>query len=160
MDDLRQEASDTQRQLAEYQRAHNIVGTDENSNLTMQTLENVSGNLDDAEADRIMKEARMRDFNSLNPDMVALTGDDPAIAALHTQLNDLQTQRAQMATKYGPKHPQMQQIDLQIEQSSGANQQGSRAGTAPGAAMNTKVRCRSKSGCASVWRRRKMQPTA
>ena len=114
MDDLRQEASDTQRQLAEYQRSHNIVGVDETSNLTMQTLESVSGNLNEAEADRIMKEARMRDFDSLNPDMVALMGDDPTIAALHTQLTDLETQRAQMATKYGPKHPQMQQIDLQI----------------------------------------------
>ncbi len=43
LEDLKQEASDTQRQLADYQRAHNIVGTDENSNLTIQTLQHVSG---------------------------------------------------------------------------------------------------------------------
>jgi capsular exopolysaccharide synthesis family protein len=111
---LRQEASDTQRQLADYQRTHNIVGTDENSNLTIQTLQHLSGDLDDAEADRIMKEARMREFDSLSPDTVALMGDNPALSALHTQLSDLQLQRAQLATKYGEKHPQMQQLELQI----------------------------------------------
>ena len=111
---LKQDAAESQRELAGYQRAHNIVGADENSNLTVQTLERISGELDDAEADRIMKESRMRDFNALNPDMEALMGDDPTIATLYTQLTTLQTQRAQLATKYGPKHPAMQQIDLEI----------------------------------------------
>ena len=81
LEDLKKEASDTQQQLADYQKAHNIVGTDEDSNLTIQTLEHVSGSLDDAEADRIMKEARMRDFDSLSPDMVALMGDNPALSS-------------------------------------------------------------------------------
>ncbi len=114
MDSLRQEASNTQQALADYQRAHNIVGTDENSNLTIQTLENISGELDNAEADRIMKESRMRDFNSMSPDMIALLGDNTALTALHSQLTDLQTQRAQLGAKFGPKHPQMLQLDVQI----------------------------------------------
>jgi polysaccharide biosynthesis transport protein len=114
LDTLKQDAAESQRQLADYQKTHNIVGADENSNLTVQTLERISGELDDAEADRIMKESRMRDFNSLNPDMEALMGDDPTIGTLYTQLTSLQTQRAQLATKYGPKHPAMQQIDLEI----------------------------------------------
>jgi capsular exopolysaccharide synthesis family protein len=114
MDDLRQEASDTQQSLADYQRAHNIVGTDENSNLTLQTLQNISSELDSAEADRIMKEARLHEFDSLSPDMMALMGDNPALGAQRAQLTDLQTQRAQLASKFGPKHPQMQQIDQEI----------------------------------------------
>lgn len=119
LEDLRQQASDTQQQLADYQKAHNIVGTDENSNLTIQTLEHLSGDLDDAEADRIMKEARMRDFDSLNPDMVGLMGDNPTLEALHTQLSDLELQHAQLASKFGPKHPEMQQLDLQISKLQG-----------------------------------------
>ena len=116
---LKQEASDTQRQLADYQKAHNIVGTDETSNLTLQTLEHVNSSLDDAEADRIMKEARMREFNSMSPDMVALMGDDPNLSSLNGQLTELQSQRAQLATKYGPKHPQMQLLDQQIKKVQG-----------------------------------------
>ena len=114
INNLKQDAADAQRQLADYQRAHNIVGTDQNSNLTLQTLEKISTDLDDAEADRIMKEARLRDFNAMKPDMMALTSDDPALATLYSQLTDLENQRAQMATKLGPKHPAMQQIDFEI----------------------------------------------
>src|SRR5208337_1279204 len=114
LDTLKQDAADSQRQLADYQRAHNIVGADENSNLTIETLEHISGKIDDAEADRIMKESRMRDFNAMNPDMEALMGDDATIGALYTQLTNLQTQRAQLATRYGPMHPAMQQSDLEI----------------------------------------------
>jgi len=113
MDDLRQEASETQRRLADYQREHNIVGTDQN-NLTTQTLEDISSELDNAEADRIMKEARVREFDSLSPDMIALMGDNPALAGLRSQLTDLETQRAQLNTKFGPKHPQMVQLDQEI----------------------------------------------
>ena len=64
LEGLRQAAGDAQRQLADYQRQHNIVGTDETSNLTMQNLGQISSDLESAEADRIMKEARMREFES------------------------------------------------------------------------------------------------
>lgn len=114
LDTLKQDAADTQRQLADYQKAHNIVGGDENSNLTIQTLEHLSSELDDAEADRIMKESRMRDFNAMNADMEALMGDDPTVATLYAQLTNLQTQKAQLAAKFGSRHPAMVQIDLEI----------------------------------------------
>jgi len=116
---LKQDAADAQRQLADYQKAHNIVGTDQNSNLTVQTLEKISDELDDAEADRIMKEARMRDFDAMKPDMMALMSDDATISTLYSQLTDLENQRAQMAIKLGPKHPAMQQMDFQINKVQG-----------------------------------------
>jgi polysaccharide biosynthesis transport protein len=113
LDGLKQEASDAQQQLADYQKSHNIVGTDENSNLTIQTLENLSTSLDQAEADRIMKEARMRDFDSLGSNMVALMGDNPNLTNLRVQLSQLQTQEAELSAKYGPKNPKI--IDLQAQ---------------------------------------------
>ncbi len=116
LDDLRQEAEDTQRDLANYQRAHNIVGTDETSNLTLQTLESVSSDLNTAEAQRIQDETRMRQFTSLNPDMVALMGDDSTLSSIQNQLTDLETKRAELAAQYGPNHPQIQQLDAQISQ--------------------------------------------
>lgn len=112
--DLQRESADAQRRLVDYQRAHNIVGTDENSNLTTQTLAQISGDLETAEADRIMKEARLRDFSSEDADLVALTGDNPQVGALRTQLNDLQLQRSQMALKYGENYPHMQELNSQI----------------------------------------------
>ncbi|MGD0786530.1 MAG: polysaccharide biosynthesis tyrosine autokinase [Terracidiphilus sp.] len=115
LEDLKQAAGDAQRQLADYQKQHNIVGTDETSNLTMQNLAQTSSDLESAEADRIMKEARMRDFQSQDPDMVALMGDDPQLGALRNQLASLQTERAQLASKFGEHHPRMQELNAQID---------------------------------------------
>jgi capsular exopolysaccharide synthesis family protein len=115
LEGLRQAAGDAQRQLADYQKQHNIVGTDETSSLTMQSLAQTSSDLETAEADRIMKEARMRDFQSQDPDMVALMGDDPQLATLRSQLVSLQTERAQLASKYGEHHPRMQELNAQID---------------------------------------------
>ncbi|MFP5211416.1 MAG: GumC family protein [Acidobacteriota bacterium] len=112
---LRHQASDAQRLLADYQKSHNIVGTDENSNLTLETLSEISSDLESAEADRIMKEARMREFDSLNPDLQTLMGDNPTLSSLLTQLNNLQSQRAELATRLGPNHPKMRQLKLEID---------------------------------------------
>jgi uncharacterized protein involved in exopolysaccharide biosynthesis len=117
LDGLKQEASDAQRRLADYQKEHNIVGTgtDETSNLTMQNLAQISGDLESAEADRIMKEARMREFETQDPDMVALMGDNPELGNLRNQLTALQTERAQLTSKYGAHHPRMQELKAQID---------------------------------------------
>ena len=110
---LRTEASEAQQQLAAYQKAHNIVGTDANSNLTLQSLQDFSSSVDSAEADRITKHARMRDFSSLGPNLAALVGDNPTLASLRSQLVDLQMQRAELSAKFGPRYPRM--IDLQTQ---------------------------------------------
>jgi capsular exopolysaccharide synthesis family protein len=115
LEGLKQSAGDAQRQLADYQKQHNIVGTDETSNLTMQNLAQISSDLESAEADRIMKEARMREFESEDPDLVALMGDNPELNSLRSQLTTLQTQRADLNSKYGQHHPKMQELNAQID---------------------------------------------
>jgi capsular exopolysaccharide synthesis family protein len=115
LEDLKLAASDAQLRLAAFQKQHNIVGTDATSNLTMQILGQISGDLETAEADRIMKEARMREFESQDPDLVALMGDNPGLNALRSQLAELQTQRAQLAAKFGERYPKMQDLKLQID---------------------------------------------
>ena len=115
LEDLQKQAADAQQRLADYQREHNIVGTDETSNLTMQTLGQISGDLEAAEADRIVKEARMRDFGAQDADLVSLTGDDPEVASTRAQLKELQTQRAELSLKFGERHPRMQELNEQIE---------------------------------------------
>jgi len=115
LEGLKQEASDAQRRLADFQKQHNIVGTDENSNLTMQTLAQISGDLESTEADRIMKEARMREFESQDPDLVALMGDNPELATLRGQLTDLKTQYAELSLKFGQRYPKIQELKAQID---------------------------------------------
>lgn len=111
---LRSEASDAQLALAAYQKAHNIIGMGENSTLAIQTLQGLSASLNDAEADRIQKESRMRDFDSMGPNLVSVMGDNPMLVSLRAQLADLQTQRAQLSARYGPKYPKMIDLTTQI----------------------------------------------
>jgi succinoglycan biosynthesis transport protein ExoP len=113
--ELKEQAADAQVRLAEYQKQHNIVGTDENSNLTLQTLGQISGDLEGAEADRIMKEARLREYDSLNPNLQALMGDNPALSGLENQLANLETQRSELAARLGPNHPRMKELQVEIE---------------------------------------------
>jgi len=115
LEGLKTEASNAQQELADYQKAHNIVGTDENSNLTIQALEDISSSLNEAEADRIMKEVRMRDFEALSPNLVGLMGDNPDVMTLRSRLEDLEAQRAQLATQFGSKHPRMISLQSQID---------------------------------------------
>ena len=115
LEGLKTEASNAQQELAEYQRAHNIVGTDQNSNLTIQTLSDISTALDDAEADRIMKEVRMRDFEAMGSNLAAAMSDNSNLSLLRGHLDDLQTQRAQAATRFGSKNPRMVDLQSQIE---------------------------------------------
>lgn len=114
LDDLKQDAADAQRRLADYQKQHNIVGTDESSNLTMVNLAQISSEYENAEADRIVKEARMREFESKDTNMTALMGDNPELANLRSQLTGLETQRAELATRFGARHPKIMELDTQI----------------------------------------------
>jgi capsular exopolysaccharide synthesis family protein len=114
LEDLKEQASDAQIRLANFQKQHNIVGTDENSNLTMLNLSQISGDLESAEADRIIHESRMREFATQDADLASLTGDNPQVGLLRTQLADLRTQRDQLALEVGPRHPKMQALNAQI----------------------------------------------
>jgi succinoglycan biosynthesis transport protein ExoP len=114
LEDLKEQATDAQMRLANFQKQHNIVGSDENSNLTIQNLGQTSSDLESAEADRIMHESRMREFASQDVDMASLTGDNPQVATLRNQLADLHTQREQLRLEVGPRHPRMLSLDAQI----------------------------------------------
>lgn len=116
---LKKQAANAQLRLAQYQRAHNIVGSNGSSNLTLQNLGMISSDLENAEADRIVKEAQMKEFNSLNPNLQALMGNNPALTGLVGQLNDLETQRAELAAKYGPNHPKMRELRTEIKKVQG-----------------------------------------
>jgi polysaccharide biosynthesis transport protein len=112
--DLKQEAADAQGRLAEYEKQHNIVGGDETTNLTLSTLDQISSEFETTAADRIMKEARMREYDSKDLADAALMSDNPELTNLRAQLVDLKTQRAELTTRVGPRHPKIRQLDAQI----------------------------------------------
>ena len=115
MEQLKVEAVDAQDKLAEYQRDHNIVGGGDTVNLPRETLGQLAESLNTAEADRIMKESRMHDYMGQSDDVASLTGDNPNASTLRAQIGNLEAQRAELSTRYGPNYPKMLDLQRQID---------------------------------------------
>ena len=60
MAELQAKAVEAQEKLADFQKQNNILGTDENDNIVTDRLKVLNQQVSEAEADRIIKEARYR----------------------------------------------------------------------------------------------------
>lgn len=114
--DLKNTVEQDQQRLAEYQKEHGIIGTDENNNLVMARLDDLSRQLTDAEADRITKEARYRIAQSGDPTLVQSIATDTTLPALEEERASLQNQLADAQTIYGSDYPRVVQLKAQLAQ--------------------------------------------
>jgi succinoglycan biosynthesis transport protein ExoP len=114
MDQMRQQASDAQSRLAQFQKDHGLVGGDENDSLVVERLRSENAQLSQLEAERIVKEAKLRVLNSDDPDLVATIGPSTTLTALRGQQLQLRSEYSQYTTKFGPKYPRVQQLSQQI----------------------------------------------
>lgn len=115
MEDLRADASAAQERLAEFQKQNNIIGTDENNNIVTDRLRLLNSQLADAEADRILKEARYRLASSGNPELIAAVVPSTALQVLRTQEAELKSQYSQLDSKYGIGYPKVRELQSQLQ---------------------------------------------
>src|SRR6185437_12447749 len=115
MDDLRQRATQAQDNLAVFQKKHNILGTDENNNITMEKLHELNEQLTAAEADRIVKEARYKLAATGNPELIGSIVPNTTLQVLRTQEADLKAQYAQLTTKFGDGYPKVREVKAQLD---------------------------------------------
>jgi succinoglycan biosynthesis transport protein ExoP len=109
-------AEDSQARLSDFQRDTGIFGTDENDNLVLSKLDDLSKELTDAEADRILKEAQYRIAQSNNPQLIGTIVPDSVLPVLRGQEADLQDKLAQANSEYGANYPAVIQLRNQLEQ--------------------------------------------
>jgi polysaccharide export outer membrane protein len=119
--------------LAEFQRAHGILGVADTSGGdrpqevsatgALTAIETLSRDLAEATADRLQREADYRAAASGDPELVT-AGDQSGVAgkperALLQQLrgrrSELELERAQLETEHGPNYPRMAEIQKQVE---------------------------------------------
>ncbi len=113
---LKSEVQESQSKLSALQKKTGIFGTDENDNLVLSKLDDLSKELTDAEADRIVKEARYRVAQSDNPDLISTIAPDSVLPLLRGQEVDLKSQIAQANSEYGPDYPKVIQLGNQLTQ--------------------------------------------
>jgi len=116
LDQLKSRVEESQSKLAQFQKQTGIFGTDENDNLVLSKLSDLSKELTDAEADRIVKEAKYRVAQSGNPELIGTIVPDSVLPVLRGQEADLKNQLAQANTEFGPHYPKVVQMQNQVAQ--------------------------------------------
>jgi capsular exopolysaccharide synthesis family protein len=116
MTQLRSNIEESEARLARFQKQTGIFGTDENDNLVLSKLDDLSKEVTDAEADRILKEAQYRVAQSGNPELIGTIVPDSVLPVLRGQEADLKSQLAQATSEYGPKYPAVTQLQDQLAQ--------------------------------------------
>lgn len=114
--DLKSTVEREQQNLAAYQKQYGIIGTDENNNLVMARLDDLSRQLTEAEADRITKEAKYRIALSGDPALVQSIATDTTLPALQQERASLQNQLAAAQTLYGSAYPRVLDLKAQLAQ--------------------------------------------
>ena len=106
---LKVQVEANQSKLSAFQEKTGIFGTDENNNLVLSKLDDLSKELTDAEADRITKEAQYRVTLSSNPELIGTVVPDTVLPVLRSKEADLKSQLAQATSEYGSRYPAVMQ---------------------------------------------------
>jgi len=123
--DLQMKVETSQQKLVRYQKEHEILGTDEKQNITMEKLDELNKELTVAESERMDKEALYRLVESGDPDAIASSvGLDDQGSQSGTQLlgvlrakeADLKIQAADLSTQFGPSYPKLSQLNNQLKE--------------------------------------------
>lgn len=115
MNELKTHAADAQRKVAQFQRENNLVGIGaDGGNLVTDSLRVVNEQLLQAEADRIVKEARYRLAQSRNPELLVSVAPTTTLMTLRSQQAQLMVEAAQLKAKYGVDYPRVREVEKQL----------------------------------------------
>ncbi len=121
MDDLRSVVQNSQDKMVDLQRKLGVMALDPDHSLVVQQMANLEKGLSDATEQRVVTEARYRILSSLPPDQIMensaspLGSDGPGglLGNLRAQRAGVEAELARLAPVYGPKYPQVEQLQAQ-----------------------------------------------
>ncbi len=120
--DLQIKVETSQEKLVRYQKEHEILGTDEKSNIITSKLDELNRELTTAEGDRMQKEAAYRQLQTGDASSAAaVAGGSSApggsqLDHLRSQQADLRIRIAEATTQLGPSYPKVAELNNQLKQ--------------------------------------------
>ena len=125
--DLQMKVETSQEKLVRYQKEHEILGTDEKQNITMEKLDELNKELTTAESERMDKEAAYRLVESGDPEAIAANvaviedssggqSGTALLGALRSKEADLKIQAAELNTQFGPSYPKLSVLNNQLRE--------------------------------------------
>ena len=119
MEGLKQQANEAQQRLGAYQKEHNLIdvgaGGGQAESLELDRLRLNNNQVAGAQADRIVREAKLRLTELNDPDLVASVAPSATLMSLRSELLTLTAQYNQLTTKYGENYPRVRELHNQIE---------------------------------------------
>jgi exopolysaccharide transport family protein len=125
--DLQIKVETSQEKLVQYQKEHEILGTDEKQNITTAKLDELNRELTTAESVRMEKESIYHLVQSGDPDSISAaatadgaakgsSGNSTLLEKLREQEAELRIQVAQLSTQFGPSYPKLAQLSSQLKE--------------------------------------------
>lgn len=120
MEGLKQQANAAQARLGQYQKQHNLIDVGgagpgaQTDSLELDRLRMNNNQVAGAEADRIVREAKLRLAESNDPDLVASVAPSSTLMVLRSELLNLTAQYNQLTTRYGENYPRVRELHNQI----------------------------------------------
>ena len=115
LNELKAHSAEAQRKVAQFQRDNNLIGIDtEGGNLVTDSLRLVNEQLLQAEADRIVKEARYHLAQTRNPELLVSVAPTTTLLTLRSQQAELMVQAADLRSKYGSDYPRVREVNKQL----------------------------------------------
>lgn len=116
--ELKAKVEQAEQSLATYTDRHNIFSISDDKNqkttLTTEKLARLHDQALRAETDRMLKQTLYQEVKAGHIAQLPEAFSDAKLAELQKQLNDLQTQAAQVGVKYGPKNLRVLEVQQQI----------------------------------------------
>ncbi len=119
LDTLKGQVEASQDALAKYQQDNNLLGTGGDTggdDLTLENLRIANTQLSEAQADRVVKEARYKMAQTRNPELLLSVAPSTTLSQLRQQQAALLVQIAQLQSKYGPDWPRLREMQSSLAQ--------------------------------------------
>jgi succinoglycan biosynthesis transport protein ExoP len=114
MEEIRSSTALSQEKLVKFQRANNLLGSNESDNIVTDRLKQINEELTQIEADRIVKEGRYRLADAGDPELIGSVVPNTSLQVLRNQQDELRTQYALLSAKYGTGYPKLQELQAQL----------------------------------------------
>ena len=120
IEELRAKSKKSSAALQAYQAKADILGIQEQRQLTQSKIIDVNRAYTDAQNQRLTMESRLKELSAVAKDpnaveSVVRMADDPLILKLKNEASDLLAQRARLSQLYREKHPDLVVLDAQIK---------------------------------------------
>jgi capsular exopolysaccharide synthesis family protein len=115
----RRKVEQSEAALQQYKEQHDAVAVEDRQNIVVQRLADLNAAVTRAKTDRIAKEALYNQLKAVEGtpaiDSLPAVLSNDYVQKIKADLSDLQRQQAQMAEKYGDRHPEMVKIRTAIQ---------------------------------------------